>query len=38
MFDTMAGEYGFHVVETAANIQNVSDEIKKLLEPLLIPV
>jgi len=38
VFDTMAGDYGFHVVETAANIQNVSDEIKTLLEPLLIPV
>lgn len=38
VFDTMAGDYGFRVVETAANIQNVSDEIKTLLEPLLIPV
>jgi dTMP kinase len=37
MFDTMAGEYGFHVVDTADSIQNVSEEIKALLEPLLIP-
>jgi len=37
MFDTMTGEYGFHVVDTSASIQNVSEEIKALLEPLLIP-
>jgi dTMP kinase len=36
MFDTMADEYGFHVVDTADSIQNVSEEIKALLEPLLI--
>jgi dTMP kinase len=37
VFDTMAGEYGFQVVDTSANIQNVSDQIKALLEPLLTP-
>jgi len=36
MFDTMASEYGFHVVDTADSIQNVSEQIKGLLEPLLI--
>ena len=36
VFDTMAGEYGFQVVDTSANIQNVSEQIKVLLEPLLI--
>ena len=36
VFDTMAGEYGFQVVDTADSIQNVSEQIKALLEPLLI--
>jgi dTMP kinase len=36
VFDTMAGEYGFEVVDTADSIQNVSEQIKALLEPLLI--
>jgi dTMP kinase len=37
VFDEMAGEYGFHVVETSANIENVFEQIKNILEPLLIP-
>lgn len=36
-FDTMAEEYGFRGVDTAASIQTVSEEIKALLEPLLTP-
>jgi dTMP kinase len=38
VFDTMAGEYAFHVVDSSASIQNVSEQIKSLLEPLLITV
>lgn len=37
MFDTMAGEYGFQVVDTSENVQLVSERIKTLLEPLLVP-
>ena len=37
VFDTMADEYGFHVVETSANIENVFEQLTKMLEPLLIP-
>ena len=34
IFDAMSSEYGFHVVETIAPIQDVCDEIKNHLEPL----
>ena len=34
IFDAMSSEYGFHVVETTAPIQDVCDEIKDRLEPL----
>ena len=37
VFDHMADEYGFHVVETSANIEDVFGQIKHKLEPLLIP-
>ncbi len=36
VFDTMAREYEFHVVDSSASIQNVSEQIKGLVEPLLI--
>jgi len=36
VFDNMADEYGFHVVETSANIEDVFLQIKRMLEPLLI--
>ena len=36
VFDTMAREYEFHVVDSSASIQNVSEQIKDLVEPLLI--
>jgi dTMP kinase len=35
VFDSMTDEYGFHVVDTAASIQDVSDQIKELVEPML---
>jgi len=35
VFDHMADEYGFHVVETSANIESVFMQIKHKLEPLL---
>ena len=38
VFDTMTREYEFHVVDSSASIQNVSEQIKSLLEPLLITV
>ena len=38
VFDRMSDEYGFRVVDTSASIQNVSDQIKELLEPILVPV
>jgi hypothetical protein len=34
----MSDEYGFRVVDTSPGIQNVSDQIKELLEPILVPV
>jgi dTMP kinase len=37
VFDRMTDEYEFKVVDTAAGIQNVSDQIKALLEPMLVP-
>jgi dTMP kinase len=38
VFDRMSDEYGFRVVDTSPGIQNVSDRIKELLEPILVPV
>jgi dTMP kinase len=38
VFDAMAKEYAFHVVETAGSIQTVSDEIKDLVQPLLVTI
>ena len=38
VFDRMSDEYGFRVVDTSPGIQNVSDQIKELLEPILVPV
>jgi dTMP kinase len=38
VFDRMTDEYGFHVVDTSGSIQDVSDQIKELLEPMLVPV
>jgi dTMP kinase len=38
VFDTMARDYEFHVVDSSASIQNVSEQIKSLLEPLLITI
>jgi thymidylate kinase len=37
-FDRMTDEYGFHVVDSSASIQAVSDQIKDILEPMLVPV
>jgi dTMP kinase len=37
VFDTMAGEYGFQVVDTSVNIETVAEQIKAFVEPLLIP-
>jgi len=34
VFDDMSGEYGFHVIDAAASIDDVGDEIKNCLEPL----
>jgi hypothetical protein len=36
VFDVMAGEYGFHVFKTARPIQTVSEELTRLVEPLLV--
>ena len=36
-FDHMTAEYGFQVVDASASIETVSDRIKDLLEPILIP-
>ena len=33
--DTMAIEYGFQIVDTSVDIENVSNQIKTLVEPLL---
>ena len=38
VFDRMTDEYGFRIVDTSASIQSVSDQIKGLLEPMLVPV
>ena len=38
VFDRMSDEYGFRVVDTSPGIQSVSDQIKELLEPILVPV
>jgi len=37
VFDGMTQEYGFHVVDSSETIQTVSDELKELLEPMLVP-
>jgi dTMP kinase len=37
VFDTMACEYGFHVVETSDSIENSFEQIRNMLEPLLTP-
>jgi len=37
VFDAMAEEYRFQIVDTSATIQIVSDQIKSLVVPLLIP-
>jgi dTMP kinase len=34
-FDTMAGEYGFKTIETSPNIEEVFEQIKNAVEPLL---
>jgi dTMP kinase len=36
VFDRMSGEYGFHVVETASPIEDVSDQIRNCLAPVLV--
>jgi dTMP kinase len=38
VFDRMTDEYGFRVVDTSGSIQSISDQIKELLEPMLVPV
>jgi dTMP kinase len=37
VFDSMSDEYEFRVVDTSASIQDVSDQIKELIEPMLAP-
>jgi dTMP kinase len=37
VFETMAEEYDFKAVDTSATIQTVSDQIKLLVAPLLVP-
>jgi dTMP kinase len=34
-FDKMAGEYNFQTIETAPNIEEVFEQIKKSVEPIL---
>jgi dTMP kinase len=34
VFDDMSGEYRFHVIDAAASIDDVGDELKNCLEPL----
>jgi len=34
-FDTMAGEYNFQVIETSPNIEEVFEQIKSRVEPLM---
>lgn len=36
--DDMADEYGFRVVDASASVEDVSDQLKGILEPLLLPV
>jgi len=37
VFETMVAEYDFQAVDTSATIQTVSDQIKALVAPLLVP-
>lgn len=37
VFDGMSQEYGFHVIETATKIQDVYDQIRDHITPLLVP-
>jgi hypothetical protein len=37
VFDSMSREDGFHVIETAAQIDDVYDRIRNRLAPLLMP-
>jgi dTMP kinase len=37
VFDSMSDEYEFRVVDTSASIEDVSDQIKELIEPMLAP-
>ena len=37
VFDSMADEYAFHVVDSSASVQTVSEEIRDVLEPMLAP-
>jgi dTMP kinase len=37
VFDNMTDEYGFHVVDTAASVRYVSEQIMELVEPMLAP-
>jgi dTMP kinase len=37
VFDSMSREHGFHVIETAAQIEDVYDRIRNRLAPLLTP-
>jgi len=34
--DTMAGQYGFHVVDTSSSVEAVSERIKRIIAPLLV--
>jgi dTMP kinase len=36
VFDRMSAEYAFRVVDTSASIQSVSEEIRDILEPMLV--
>jgi dTMP kinase len=36
-FDSMADEFAFHVVDSSASVQTVSEEIMGILEPMLAP-
>jgi dTMP kinase len=37
VFDSMSDEYEFRVVDTSASVEDVSDQIKELIEPMLAP-
>jgi len=37
VFDSMSREYGFHVIETATQIEDVCDQIRNRLAPLMTP-